>query len=55
MASKRRLRRNACTGKQRHATQEQAVAHAIHHRKHLGGSWLSAYRCRFCNGWHVGH
>lgn len=54
MASKRRVRRNACTGKVRH----RQASHAAYHVKLLrdkGEQSIGYYRCRFCNGWHVGH
>lgn len=48
MSSKRRLRRNACTGKQRHETIESAQGHS---RRTGHGK---AYRCKFCQGFHIG-
>jgi hypothetical protein len=54
MASKRRIRRNACTGKVKHDTQAQAVSHVINTRKRrLTGN--HPYKCPFCHGWHIGH
>jgi hypothetical protein len=47
MSSKRRIRRNACTGKRRFATLTEALA-ANRFR-------ITAYRCAFCSGWHLGH
>lgn len=54
MASKRRLRRNACTGKVRfdNASDAQAAATAACRRAH---AWIVAYGCRFCGGHHIGH
>lgn len=49
MASKRRIRRNACTGKRRFANKDEALK---------GGGWRfkqRAYKCEFCSGWHLGH
>ena len=49
MASKRRLRRKACEGKQSYATLEAATAVT----QRLRG--LNAYKCKHCSGFHVGH
>ncbi len=54
MSSKRRLRRNACGDKQRHADRTQAVRHLIE-LKRKGAVSIRTYMCRFCHGWHVGH
>lgn len=54
MASKRRIRRNSCTGKQRHDTQTEAVKHCISYLRRCGGL-MHTYKCRFCGAWHVGH
>ena len=55
MASKRRQRRNACSGKQRHADQTAAVRHIISLKRTGDIGYVRSYRCRFCSGWHVGH
>jgi hypothetical protein len=56
VSSKRRLRRNACTGKVRHADAEAANAHLRHIRLASPGTpFLNVYRCSFCGGFHVGH
>ena len=52
MASKRRLRRNACTGKIRYS-EDDAVRFAQISRGN--GKRLNAYKCEFCHQWHVGH
>ncbi len=49
MASKRRLRKKACTRKKTHESQVAAEGHA----KRLGFPYV-AYDCKFCGGWHVG-
>lgn len=54
MASKRRVRRQKCGFKQRHATEAEAVAHATSLR-YAGSPGVQAYRCPFCHQWHVGH
>ena len=56
MASKRRIRRNACTGKHRYdsAAQAQAAIAGLHRRKGYQG-FMQPYRCSFCNGYHFGH
>ena len=51
MASKRRLRRKACTGKVRFDTAQAAQAAACR-RAH---AWIVASGCRFCGGHHSGH
>ena len=52
MASKRRLRRRACTQKMKHETRRSAQGHA----DRLPGppGTYAPYRCDFCGGWHVG-
>lgn len=57
MSSKRRLRRNACIGLQRHATQTQAVAHlrSLLKKTKVGYEKLGTYRCSFYKGWHIRH
>jgi len=54
MASKRRLRRNACTGKIRYSTSLEAQ-HAAAAACRRSASWIVAYGCRFCGGHHIGH
>ena len=54
MASKRRLKRKACTGKVAYATQSAAVAasRALFKKTH---GYVQAYRCHWCSKYHVGH
>lgn len=56
VASKRRIRRNACTGKRRYDSADQArtAITGLHRRKGYQG-YLQAYHCRFCAGYHFGH
>ncbi|MBF9263570.1 hypothetical protein [Paracidovorax cattleyae] len=56
MSSKRRIRRNACTGKHRYANaaDAQAAINGLHRRKGYQG-YMQPYRCAFCNGFHFGH
>lgn len=56
MASKRRIRRNACAGKHRYdsAAEAQAAIFGLHRRKGYQG-YLQPYRCSCCNGYHFGH
>jgi hypothetical protein len=56
MASKRRLRRNACGHKIRHATEDAARA-AIRALRRAGNARapLTPYRCPYCGAFHVGH
>lgn len=52
MSSKRALRRKQCKGKVRHQTEKFAEI-AVRNTRSTGN--LSAYRCSFCGGWHIGH
>ena len=57
MASKRRIRRKACSSKVRHASRADALT-AMHKviaagKKH--GGRLNVYYCQFCGGYHFGH
>lgn len=52
MSSKRALRRKQCKGKVRHETEAYALI-ALRNTRSIGN--LSAYSCRFCGGWHIGH
>ena len=54
MASKRHLRRKACTGKVRYET-AQAAQHAATAACRRANAWIVAYGCRFCGGHHIGH
>jgi len=51
-----RNRNRACTGKQRHASREQArdQLEALV-RKGAPRGRLEVYKCRFCGCWHTGH
>ena len=53
MASRRRLRKQSCTGKVPHATQAAAQYHAAKVR--AKGDLVRAYKCRFGDHWHIGH
>ncbi len=56
MASRRRQRRNACTGKVGHAERNHALIAARKTvRDSMTGDWLRPYRCGHCGKWHVGH
>lgn len=54
MASKRRLRRKACGSKLRHPTMPDAMLAAKLSSKKFNQR-LSAYKCQYCGGFHVGH
>lgn len=54
MSSKRAKRRRGCSGKARHATQNDANYAAAKVRG-SSGQLVSSYKCRFCKGWHIGH
>ena len=53
MASKRRIRRRACTGKVQH-TKDSAFNAALSLRKRTSER-VDAYPCEFGDHWHVGH
>lgn len=56
MSSKRAIRRKACKGKRRFETQDAAIRAAIALRRNRETyGHLSAYRCRWCGGFHFGH
>jgi hypothetical protein len=54
MASKRRIRRNACTGKARHASAADALVQIQKMGSRRDGQ-LNVYRCGFCSSYHIGH
>lgn len=55
MASKRRIRKNSCTGKKkRWETYESAVLSAIILTKKWGKR-IDAYKCNFCGKYHLGN
>lgn len=56
MSSKRALRRRQCKGKVRYDSQMAAQAAIGRLRRNTGAmGWYSAYRCRWCGGFHFGH
>ena len=56
MASKRRIRRNACGSKKRYETEREARNAIIQYMKDFGkGHRMCSYRCKFCGGFHIGH
>ncbi len=57
MSSKRAIRRKACVGKTRFVTFNEATGALRAFLRKVGNEgWpLSAYRCRFCSGFHFGH
>jgi hypothetical protein len=57
VSSKRAIRRKACEGKTRFASFiDAAAALRTFLRAVRSDGWpMSAYRCRFCNGFHFGH
>lgn len=54
---KTRGRGRSCSGKRRHATVAQALAHIERLGETLGApvERYHPYSCRFCGGFHVGH
>ena len=54
MASKRHVRRKQCEGKLKFPDQPAAQRAAASHMKTYG-QWMTGYRCKFCNGFHIGH
>jgi len=56
VSSKRAMRRKACAGKQRFATEAEARSGiaAVHRGRGYVGLMVP-YRCQFCGGFHFGH
>lgn len=53
--SKKEFQKNeACAGKHRHEDKNKALAAASHYRNKFKDN-VKPYRCRFCDGWHIGH
>lgn len=56
MASKRRLRRNACGKKRRYGSANEALTAIKALTRAIGWQgYMVPYRCAFCNGFHFGH
>lgn len=55
MASKRRLRRKACTNKKAYATHQEGVTASVILHKTTGTHSLNVYKCQFSGHYHVGH
>ena len=56
MASKRRLRRKSCEGKQRYPDIPAAMAGIRHVQRTYGYSGpMDAYHCKLCGKIHIGH
>ena len=57
MASKRRIRRNACGSKRRFASDAEAyrMGKIVQRRQGQRFGRVSSYRCPFCGCWHWGH
>ena len=53
MASKRNLRKKNCTNKVRYQTLDLAQSAARDANKRT--TWINAYKCQFCGGFHIGH
>lgn len=54
MASKRRKRRKACTGKVRHTTPEEAYRELFRIQRQKYGGLMNVYKCKWCSGYHIG-
>ena len=56
MSSLRHIRRKSCTGKIRHVSADAArsALGSLFRRRGYQGR-MNVYRCRFCNGFHIGH
>lgn len=50
-------KQRGCVGKQRHDTRRDAIAAIASLGKRRGAFTprLTAYQCKHCDGWHVGH
>jgi hypothetical protein len=55
MSSRRCERRKQCGKKERYSTIAQARSIAWRQRCRTQGDDIAAYKCQFCNGWHIGH
>ncbi len=56
MSSKRRIRRNACTGKQQFKTSQEGLDALLSMKRRTGDSArYNVYRCAFCKQFHYGH
>jgi hypothetical protein len=57
MSSKRAVRRRSCDGKTKFTSFSEAAGalRAFVRGASTEGWPMSAYRCRFCNGFHFGH
>jgi hypothetical protein len=57
MASKRRVRRQACGGKRGYPTAEEAIRAigVLRHHSLFPVGPMSHYKCPFCKQFHVGH
>lgn len=57
MASKRKIRRNACGRKTKYYSERDARFAAKKYRADFPGSgWINAYKCPYEHGvWHIGH
>ena len=51
MASKRRIRRRACTNKRRYVDRDE-VEHSLVYWKRRGHRY-TIYHCHHCGGWHL--
>lgn len=56
MSSKRRIRRNSCTGKTQYQTDVEGKT-AIYFLKQRtkDTSLMNVYKCKFCKHYHIGH
>ena len=54
MASRRNERCKSCEGKIQFKTQLDAERAAASHQ-HKYGLWMTAYHCKFCRQYHIGH
>lgn len=50
-------RESSCTGKIAHNTQKQATYAAARYEQdqNLAKHAMTAYKCRYCRKWHIGH
>ena len=55
MSSKRRLRRKSCTGKRKYNSKVEAEdsRFSLIRRGKVDG-YLDSYKCKFCDGYHLG-
>lgn len=55
MASKRRIRRQACAGKRRYASSVEGNTAIWSANRNGYRGYMQVYKCKFCGSYHIGH